>query len=1848
MISSSSTGFEEIYIPEHKLIPDNKDPIIPDLEGSVGLPTQGISSALFEPHVDPNYEWKVNHKWGTHYFSSHADWGASVKAVTERYNTTYDYTESLESMYWWGDLYNDNDELDAINVVVGSPTNTNETLYFSDAYDGDVDLLYNVTSNGNFKQWFILNTPLRDPAVWIEGDVDLVFSSSYTIDSALAMQVDGVPVDRSGEYITANDIWFYDPLIENFTDANDEVVFVIGTPFGYDSAGETIRGETRIRVSGNKAYVEKIFNAPWIQDPSRVYPLFLDASILIDGTAWGDLNAWVGGGIFIPSDDAQPYKERYIGFLKDADYSVNAWYTDDPQLDGGWSSSVVVSASGADDIDKVGGNPFYDSVEDTVYFVLERQMTDDTFWDIEVYKSIDKGESWSYVADIVSDIPYNIKATNMVADEFGRFYVAYTADDYTDSLNVWCYYSDDQGSTWSATGDSTILARESESCQAYAPTYLLYDNTGGLMWFGNTGNTEISIVTSSDTASESDEYGDSWNAKIEIVNYDATGDFTYITDVIRSPVDTDEIVIAIHGELDGTTTGHRETHAKVSQNNGATWGNELDTAVVSANYREFGTLLIGDEGDIILFYTDLATEHIWKRTWDVSANSWGGSSDLTATNDIAYNMGFAASDFNYNNYFAYEYYDQSSDDAYVAYITISNTATGNPEIIGVNITGVSQGGELIGATEYIFHVYTLDSDTSVGDIEEVHLKMYVGSDLYEVEYDGGVWAEVTDASSIASLATGSCANSTVNTYYQRFDFYITFTDDADFDAETSMDIYAWAYDAVDQGYSFGGTNHQTSKWQKYNGNYYGSRLPTVITISDAQTAIQDFNDTDNWYAMYTWYTITANASINTGYDDFDRVFLEIRRDTTRIISLEYDDDLGWSEDYGGTGFNYQTNSLTEGGGAGTGEGYWFIQVDIQILWAFDSTDDYEQDLEYYVIFHDDAAVTDEDYDNDVVDIITGVDVIIGNYGDNQDVNTWWVATGYVTYYNGSTYANSNDFDVSVQYNWNGGGTLDDTSLPEGNWLVTGTVGNFSGTWWINATIIDAPTGMGYTLSANSSVTITITNPVAVTVQGDGVSGEWRQGESVSLDYDPPIGKVVDAEWEGYVSNQAYTPVQEGYLSELITINEAESPYTSRDDGNYSLTITNAAGVSRYNTLIFLFKIQVLSDGYLEYEAYYNYTGGATNGAFNISFINMVTMEYTSVYEAAAFGDGEYNKTGSIAINSTYIDSEGYAFVKFYVLAIADPSETTWLRLDRLIVNRDSISSTIRSEYFVANPEITQHRIVIPNFDYGITINVSHPTHWTFAGTNPDATIVTGTGYTTLSDTVGLPYEILFYANDSLRLGSVGEVWNDGLETTGDEFEVVFEGGSSIYITSEQIVNPPTTATYYVVWSHYLVSGSLYVNGTEYTSTGAWESYCVYFDDLGRLNFTASNAYVDNLRFYQAQMTTSKPSSSILKHLTPYGLYNFQYDTLQGIIFDSTNTLIENDTLTTDSLGVWSNSFASFTSAGTYTLHLWHLVNDFSVTVQQLGFSSAVLNSLTSSQYVLQVTGETYSDQLYNVSLDGVWIATNIGSGELVSAVNVTSGTHSFTVYAVSRDITDTYFVFLEASSSGSYTTFYETVHLSIYSSIDGFGFADWEDLFKVYVNSSRIYESTYFASESVLNITILSYFGATLYKQNHTLTTNELNIPVAVYEQAFGNSGNNPIRYVLTYSGSGETKTIDVYPDQPQIWRVANDSYHLEVFGLYWDNDGNLLQQENVLWTDEIVLDGSQPMDFSDEPRPVFDTDPRGGGGLDEDTLRRVLLFMMTPVGSMAVVILVIGIIFLIAILIKVMDLQKVYQKWGR
>ncbi|GAG47913.1 unnamed protein product, partial [marine sediment metagenome] len=96
------------------------------------------------------------------------------------------------------------------------------------------------------------------------------------------------------------------------------------------------------------------------------------------------------------------------------------------------------------------------------------------------------------------------------------------------------------------------------------------------------------------------------------------------------------------------------------------------------------------------------------------------------------------------------------------------------------------------------------------------------------------------------------------------------------------------------------------------------------------------------------------------------------------------------------------------------------------------------------------------------------------------------------------------------------------------------------------------------------------------------------------------------------------------------------------------------------------------------------------------------------------------------------------------------------QIDQIIFEATDIESTIRSTYEITNPESTLHVVTIPNFDYNVELEVVHPIHWVYTDCSPEAEVSSSGGTTTLTDTVGLDYEVKFVADDSIRVSQVQE------------------------------------------------------------------------------------------------------------------------------------------------------------------------------------------------------------------------------------------------------------------------------------------------------------------------------------------------------------------------------------------------------------------------------------------------------------------------------------------------------------
>ncbi len=192
----------------------------------------------------------------------------------------------------------------------------------------------------------------------------------------------------------------------------------------------------------------------------------------------------------------------------------------------------------------------------------------------------------------------------------------------------------------------------------------------------------------------------------------------------------------------------------------------------------------------------------------------------------------------------------------------------------------------------------------------------------------------------------------------------------------------------------------------------------------------------------------------------------------------------------------------------------------------------------------------------------------------------------------------------------------------------------------------------------------------------------------------------------------------------------------------------------------------------------------------------------------------------------------------------------------------------------------------------------------------------------------------------------------------------------------------------------------------------------------------------------------------------------------------------------------------------------------------------------------------------------------------------------------------------------SYTITFIEVFISVYSDIDGFGFADWSNVFKVYVNDTRIYETSYYASTNGINITVLSYFNETLYSADHNLLIDEdrsIEIPIALYEMILGNGGVNALEYTITRNGF--TRTIIVSAGRLVPIRLPNATYTVVVTGLWTNNEGAIVHEVEK-FRDAIILPAvGGILSFID--KAFADTARITQVGINQDYLTGVVLMSM-------------------------------------
>ncbi len=472
----------------------------------------------------------------------------------------------------------------------------------------------------------------------------------------------------------------------------------------------------------------------------------------------------------------------------------------------------------------------------------------------------------------------------------------------------------------------------------------------------------------------------------------------------------------------------------------------------------------------------------------------------------------------------------------------------------------------------------------------------------------------------------------------------------------------------------------------------------------------------------------------------------------------------------------------------------------------------------------------------------------------------------------------------------------------------------------------------FLIPAIPSVRNTTADAVNAQSLNAGISNEWLQGESV--DYEMSISDKVPATITSIISS----------------------------DGNIFDFGISGAGANDGE----VWTIESDTDGT---------TSVQLNGYFETPYVNLDTFYWeinsegtqsvlTRWDDIALYPNGAWtlyawvdNVAGSQVVDSTYVYNDRMEFTLYAASSVIGGSEYV-IAIDQFFVSTDNVTGIIRSEYYITDPTSTLHKVSIDCFDYGVDIQVDVPAHWEYQSINPSAAVTDVAGRVIITETVPTTYEIFFTSDDSLRVANARETWSQGFESIGSEYTTVFEGAVSQNMTSEISVNPPTTADYYVAWSHYVGSGSLFVNGTEYNTTGAWESYVVAYASLGRLNFTATDAYLDNVYVYSTLLSSSRPATGMAYHITPYGLYAYQYSTLYGAIAQGT-TIITSETLQTSALGGWDFELG-LAAAGTYSLYTYTGGNLFDVGIKwQDTFSNTSVWTNYGDSVYFNMTGWDY-------------------------------------------------------------------------------------------------------------------------------------------------------------------------------------------------------------------------------------------------------------------------------------------------
>jgi len=358
-----------------------------------------------------------------------------------------------------------------------------------------------------------------------------------------------------------------------------------------------------------------------------------------------------------------------------------------------------------------------------------------------------------------------------------------------------------------------------------------------------------------------------------------------------------------------------------------------------------------------------------------------------------------------------------------------------------------------------------------------------------------------------------------------------------------------------------------------------------IPSNDQTPTCTNPDDTDNLYAKYKQYQITANVSDADGFEDLN--YLEISLYSNDRITLYW--TLRFDEDTATFSEQTDANNMIEldtGSSTNTSSGN-TLNVTFHITIHWNHTDLTDTDIKQYVT--DDNPQTDTDWSEVDYDFETRLDFSSFSLNDGSgtvdrgdyDTLDGITASGVVDYYGSSISPNSGDVDVWVSCSDVEGGPWSDTTLTDGVFSVTVDSDNVVGLDTYSFIVVEEGEGVGGSDLCDTSHSDTyIADRMIIDIQVDEEAPYNGQQVNFTLtvtyDYDDTVCTsytiVISrnaAEWFSFINGNVSlfndTNSDVAYVYSTFSGSESTHGLTAFSSGSESVTWSGEATTTTTTT-----------------------------------------------------------------------------------------------------------------------------------------------------------------------------------------------------------------------------------------------------------------------------------------------------------------------------------------------------------------------------------------------------------------------------------------------------------------------------------------------------------------------------------------------------------------------------------------------------------------------------------------------------------------------------------------------------------